>query len=194
MQRSFSREASPSTPPDSQLLYQFSLFHNKSTQNQFAGPSVSSTPIHTTTIQNTPFQPFFVNPPLVNPPLFPAMATWYALLVLPQPLLPLPNDYQSKIPHFTRKESTTSQQHVDRMGDAFDYMEIEEETVKMRIFAQILGGDVNKWFKKLPPNSINDLPALHQTFINKWELKNNPLQILAEYSSLKRNQGESILD
>ena len=80
------------------------------------------------------------------------------------------------------------------MEDAFDYMEIEEEKIKMRIFAQSLGEDVKKWFKNLPPNSINDLPSLHQTFINKWELKKNPLQILAEYSSLKRNQGESVHD
>ena len=65
------------------------------------------------------------------------------------------------------------------MEDAFDYMEIEEEIVNMRIFAQSLGGDVKKWFKNLPPNNINDLPALHQTFINKWELKKNPLQIIA---------------
>ena len=122
------------------------------------------------------------------------MATWYAPLVLPQPLLPLRNDYQSKIPHFTGKESTTAQHHVDRMEDAFDYMEIEEETVKMRIFAQILGGDVKKWFKNLPPNSVNYLLSLHQTFINKWELKKNPFQILAEYSSLKRNKGESVHD
>ena len=35
---------------------------------------------------------------------------------------------------------------------------------------------------------------MHQTFINKWELKKNPLQILAEYSSLKRNEGESVHD
>ena len=69
-------------------------------------------------------------------------------------LAPLPNDYQSKIPHFTGKESSTSQHHVDRMEDAFDYMEIEEETIKMRIFAQSLGGEVKKWFKGLTPNSI----------------------------------------
>ena len=83
------------------------------------------------------------------------MATWYAPLVLPQPLLPLPNEYQSKITHFTGKESTTAQHHVDRMEYAFDYMEIAEETVKMRIFAQSLGGDVKKWFKNLPPKSID---------------------------------------
>ena len=88
------------------------------------------------------------------------MVAWYAPLVLPQPLVPLPNDYQYRIPHFTRIESTTTQQHVDKMDDAFDYMEIEEETIKMRIFAQILGGEAKKWFKGLTLNSINDLPSV----------------------------------
>ena len=65
------------------------------------------------------------------------------------------------------------------MEDSFNYMEIADETIKMRIFAQSLGGDVKKWFKGLPPNSIHDLPSFYQTFINKWEVKANPLQILA---------------
>ena len=54
------------------------------------------------------------------------------------------------------------------MNEAFDYMEIEEETMKMRMFAQILGGEAKKWFKNLAPNSIHDLPSLYQTFINKY--------------------------
>ena len=60
------------------------------------------------------------------------------------------------------------------MEDSFDYMEIYDETIKMRIFAQSLGGEVKKWFKNLPPSSIQDLPALYQTFINKWEVRANP--------------------
>ena len=80
------------------------------------------------------------------------------------------------------------------MEDAFDYMEIEDETIKMRIFSQSLGGEVKKWFKGFPPNSINDLPSLLQTFINKWEVRSNPLQILAKYKNLKRNPRESVQD
>ena len=80
------------------------------------------------------------------------------------------------------------------MEDSFDYIEIDDETIKMRIFTQSLGGDVKKWFKSLPPGSIQDLPALYQTFINKWEVKANPRQLLAEYISLKRNVGESVHD
>ena len=103
------------------------------------------------------------------------MAAWYAPLVLPQPLAPFPNDYQSRIPHFIGVESTTTQELVDRMNDAFDYMELEEETMKMRMFSQRLGGESKKWFKILTPNSIHDLPSLYQTFIKKWEIKKNPL-------------------
>ena len=53
---------------------------------------------------------------------------------------------------------------------------------------------MKKWFKGLPPNNIQDLPSLYHTFINKWEVKANPLQILAEYKNLKRNVGESVQD
>ena len=53
---------------------------------------------------------------------------------------------------------------------------------------------MKKWFKGLPHNSIHDLPSLYQSFINKWEVKTNPLQILAEYKNLKRNVGESVHD
>ena len=80
------------------------------------------------------------------------------------------------------------------MDDAFDYMEIEEDTIKMRIFAQILGGESNKWLKILNPNSIHDIPSLYQTFINKWEIKKNPLHVLSEYNNIKRNIRGSVQD
>ena len=93
-----------------------------------------------------------------------------------------------------KKESINAQHHVDRMEDSFDYMEIDDDTFKMIIFSQSLGSDVKKWFKSLPPNSIQDLPTLYHTFINKWEVKANPRQLLAEYMNLKRNIGESVHD
>ena len=66
------------------------------------------------------------------------------------------------------------------MEDSFDYMEIDDGTVKMRIFSQSLGSEVKKWFKNLPAGSIQDLPALYQTFIEKWETRANSRQLLAE--------------
>ena len=64
----------------------------------------------------------------------------------------------------------------------------------MRLFSQSLNGEVRKWFKALPNASLNDITAFHQSFLNRWEVKKNPLQILSEYESIKRNQGESVQD
>ena len=88
--------------------------------------------------------------------------------------------------------ATTAQQHVDRISNAFEYMEIEDETIRIRMFAQSLSREPKKWFKSLTPNNIHDLPALYQTFINKWEIRKNPIQILSEYKNLKRDNGESV--
>jgi hypothetical protein len=64
----------------------------------------------------------------------------------------------------------------------------------MRLFAQILTGDVKKWFKSLPVASLNDIASFHQPFLNRWEVNKNPLQILFEYESIKINQGGSVQD
>ena len=121
-------ETPPSTPPDLHFLQNVGLPHPRSSQQTSVGPNIPVIQIPAAQVNPLPQQNII-------------MATWYAPLVLPQPLLPLPNDYQSKIPHFPAKEPTTAQQHVDKMEDSFDYMEIDDETIKMRIFAQSLGGE-----------------------------------------------------
>jgi len=78
------------------------------------------------------------------------------------------------------------------MNYFFDLHEVYEADVQMRLFAQSLIGDVKKWFKALPGDSIVDIVAFQQYFINRWEIKENPLQILTEYENIRRNQGESV--
>ena len=65
------------------------------------------------------------------------------------------------------------------MNDCFDLQEIDDDNVKLRIIAQILGGEVRKRFKGLNTNIIHDIPDFHQTFISRCEFKKNPLQILS---------------
>jgi hypothetical protein len=55
-------------------------------------------------------------------------------------------------------------------------------------------GDAKKWFKALPAASIPDLVAFQRSFLDRWEVKKNPLQILSEYENIKRNQGETVQD
>ena len=47
------------------------------------------------------------------------------------------------------------------MNDYFNKQEIDDETIKLRMFSQRLGGEARKWFKGLTPNSINDLLVFH---------------------------------
>jgi len=70
----------------------------------------------------------------------------YAPLVFPGKLNAMPTDYPSKIVTFDNIGANTAQQHVDKMNDVFDLQEVDEADVKMRLFAESLGGDVKKWF------------------------------------------------
>jgi hypothetical protein len=80
------------------------------------------------------------------------------------------------------------------MNDYFDLQEVDEANVQMRLFAQILTGEVKKWFKALHHATIVDIVAFQQIFLDRWEVKKNPLQILSEYENIKHNQGETMQD
>jgi ribonuclease HI len=131
---------------------------------------------------------------VVVPPPPPIMAARYAPLVLAAPLHAMPQDYQTRLPQFDATGPLNAQQHVDKMNDYFDLQEVDEADVQMRLFAQSLTGDVKKWYKALPAASIPDLVAFQRSFLDRWEVKKNPLQILSEYENIRRNQGETVQD
>jgi len=122
------------------------------------------------------------------------MAIGYAPLVLLAPLTNMPQDYQSKIVLFDGTGPLIAQQHVEKINRCFDLQEVDDGSIKLRMFTQSLRGEVRKWFKSLPTNSITDLPTFHQTFLNRWDIKKNPLQILSEYENIKCEVGESVQD
>ena len=132
-------------------------------------------------------------PPRPNPPR--VMAAHFSPLVLPQVLDDMPTDYQSKILFFDgTPNSITAQQHVYRMADFYELHEIDAENVAMRLFVQTFAGEVRKWVRGLPAARITTLAELQRQFLNRWEVKKNPLQIQAEYEQIKRNVGESVQD
>jgi hypothetical protein len=122
------------------------------------------------------------------------MAARYAPLVLAAPLHAMPQDYQTRLQQFDATGTLNAQQHVDKMNDYLDLQEVDKVDVQMRLFIQSLTGDVKKWFKALPTASIPDLVAFQRSFLDIWEVKKNPLQILSEYENIKRNQGETVMD
>ena len=64
----------------------------------------------------------------------------------------------------------------------------------MRLFSQTLTRDVKKWFKAFPANHIDDLANFQRLFIDRWERKKNPLQILSEYYNIRRAPNDLIQD
>lgn len=91
-------------------------------------------------------------------------------------------------------QSVSAQQHIDKMTTFFDLYEIDEEDVTIRLFVQTFGGEVRKWFRGLTARSIPTLDDLQKQFLDRREIRKDPLQINAEYNNLKRNHGESIQD
>lgn len=51
---------------------------------------------------------------------------------------------------------------------------------------------MKQWFRNLAANSINNSQRLIELFLARWKEKKNPLQILAKYNSMKRNQNETV--
>ena len=62
----------------------------------------------------------------------------------------------------------------------------------MRLFAQSLKREVKDWFRGLAPRSIQDIDSFYHIFLEKWEEKNNLVQMLTSYNQLKRGADESI--
>ena len=80
------------------------------------------------------------------------------------------------------------------MSNFFKLHEIDETYVQMRLFAQNLNGDVKKRFKACPANHIEELANFHRLFIDRWERKKNPLQILSEYDNIRKAPNELVQD
>jgi hypothetical protein len=62
----------------------------------------------------------------------------------------------------------------------------------MRVFVQILDGEVRKWFRGLVPRSIAGIEALDNAFLRKWGDKKDFMYCMIEFGSLKREEGESV--
>jgi hypothetical protein len=122
------------------------------------------------------------------------MAARYAPLVLVTPLHAMPQDYQMRLPQFDGTWTLNAQQHVDKMNNYFDLQELDKADIQMRLFTQRLTGDVEKWYKGLHVASSLDLTTFQIIFLDIWEVKKNPLQILSKYENIRINQGETIQD
>jgi len=123
------------------------------------------------------------------------VAARYGPLVLPVPLNPMPvGEYHKYMPKFTGTEGVTTEEHLEAFYSYGDNLDIGENDVWMRVFVQSFDGEARKWFRELPKRSITDIEALDDAFLKQWGDKKNLLYYHTEFSNLKRENGESLLD
>jgi hypothetical protein len=133
------------------------------------------------------------NPPMTRIEVI--IATRYAPPILPQPLNALPADeYLKQLPKFTGEGDITTEEHLEAFYTFTDDNVIMHADVWMRIFVHSLQGEARKWFKTLPPGSIDGIEALDNAFLRQWGDKKNFMYYMTEFGSLKRKEGESVSD
>jgi len=116
----------------------------------------------------------------------------YAPLALPVILHDLPSKYAARVPTWGGDEEITAEEHVDRFNDFVNREEVDDEYVKLRLFAQTFIGEVRKWFKALTAGSIHSWTEFENSFLRKWGNRTNPVQALSEYNNLRRAPDETI--
>jgi hypothetical protein len=123
------------------------------------------------------------------------IAARYAPLVLPQVLYAfLAGDYMKYLPRFNGEGEVTAEEHLTYFYSFADNFNVEHTDVWMRLFVQSLDGEVRKWFRGLPANSITNIDALDDTFMKQWGDKKDYLYYITEFGALKRKNGESVSD
>ena len=141
------------------------------------------------------FQPHIPNPVQIhhvipNPPR--PMASRFFPLVLPVVLHDLPQNYSQRISLFDGEENFTVREHMDRFEDFIDLEEVEYDDAKMRLFSQILSREEKICFKYLLARSMFRFEAFQILFLDRWEDKKSPLQVLSQYNNLKKRNFESV--
>ena len=93
---------------------------------------------------------------------------------------------------FDGEGDVTAKQHVAKFEDFIDLEEVDYPDVKLWLFAQSLSGEAKKWFKDLPNGSIANFQVFQNAFLDRWDDKQNPLQLLSQYNGLKKGGFESV--
>ena len=64
----------------------------------------------------------------------------------------------------------------------------------MRMFVQSLYGEVRKWFRELPSNSITLIEELQDVFMRQWGDTKDHTYYITEFGALRRKKDETIGD
>jgi len=81
---------------------------------------------------------------------------------------------------------------MGKFDDFIDLEEMDHEDVKMKLIAHSLSREAKKWYKYLPTRSIPNFIYFQTAFMERWDDKQSPLQVLSQYNNLKKGGFESV--
>lgn len=96
----------------------------------------------------------------------------------------------------THNEETkiTTQRQIDIFDAFLENQNVEHHDVVLRLFIQSLDGEVRKWFKSLPNNSITTQEEMENSFLQKWGEKRDHTYMLTKFNVIKKKSREDIYD
>ena len=86
----------------------------------------------------------------------------------------------------------TAEKHLQPFEHFFDLFEIEHDDVCMRDFSQSLQEDVKEWIKHLQSETISTWEEFSDIFFKFWSKRRSLDQILSEFYSMKKHEGETM--
>ena len=108
----------------------------------------------------------------------------YKPLILPPKLHDFPNNDYKCLPRFDGENNNiTTQKHIQGFDNYLDLFEIDEDDVKIRLFALSFQNRIKSWFKNLPNASISNFQQFVKKFLDRWIIKVNFFVIIEEYIS-----------
>ena len=110
----------------------------------------------------------------------------FASFALPAVLHDLSLNYARRISLYDGEGNVTTKYHAGKFYDFIDLEKVDYDDVKMRLFAQSLSKEAKKWYKYLPARSIRNFAAFQTAFLDRWDDKQSPLQVLCQYNNIKK--------
>src|SRR5713226_568131 len=98
------------------------------------------------------------------------------------------------MPRFNGQGETTAEEHWEAFLSYADNQNIEVKDVWMRVFVQSLDGDVRKWFREFPANSITIIEELRDLFMRQWGDTKDHKYYITEFGALRRKKDETIAE
>jgi glycosidase len=140
---------------------------------------------------HTPPSPYIAHPS--SPPKYPTPVVHTPGVT--QILYAFPyRDYMKYLPRFNGEGEVTTKENLTSFYSFAYNFNVEHTDVWMRLFVQSLDGEVRKWFRGLPANSIADIDALDEVFLKQWGDKKDCMYYITKFGALRRKNGESVSD